>query len=258
MKKIYQLFNYIKYIIISKNTHGVHSPFVFDLLNNVFYNFSEFYCYSKIEELRSSLKKNKTTLFHTDYGANPKNITTTISNIARKSAKQPKYAQLLFRIVNHFQPQNVLELGTSIGISTAYIASGNVSSSFITLEGSAEIAKIAKENFEKLGYKNIQLIEGNFNTTLTSVLKRIETLDFVFFDGNHTYEATMNYFYQCLAKKHNSSIFIFDDIYWSPEMTKAWEEIKNNNEVTVTIDIFQMGIIFFRKEQMKQHFIIRY
>lgn len=248
------------YRIKSTNTHGVHSPFVFELLNSVFYNSKSYYSYSQIEELRSVLKKNKKKIIHVDLGAlaSGKNKNFTVSDIVKKSAKKPKYSKLLFRLVNYFQAKQILELGTSLGISTAYIASGNLSSNLITLEGSPEIAKIAEENFKNLNLKNIRLIEGNFNNTLPTVLTKIEKLDFVFFDGNHTYEATINYFNQCLAKKHASSIFVFDDIYWSPEMTTAWEEIKNHPDVTVSIDIFQMGIVFFRKEQMKQHFIIRY
>jgi predicted O-methyltransferase YrrM len=161
-------------------------------------------------------------------------------------------------LVNRFQPEEVLELGTSLGISSAYLASANSKIKVITIEGCKEIAEKAKENFKKLGLQNIEQHLGNFDDVLPQLLSEKKKIDFVFFDGNHRKEPTLNYFKQCLAHAHEGSIFIFDDIYWSSEMKEAWNEIKMNERVTVTLDLFFMGIVFFRKEQVKQHFIIRY
>jgi predicted O-methyltransferase YrrM len=184
----------------------------------------------------------------------------TISEIAERSLKSEKYGQLLFRLVNHFKPNTILELGTSLGISTAYLASANPNSKVITIEGCPNIASEAKKNFEILGLKNIESVIGNFDSVLPAALCQLPTADckLVFFDGNHKKEPTLRYFNQCLELADNTSVFIFDDIHWSNEMEEAWEEIKSHPQVTVTIYLFFLGLVFFRKEQVKQNFIVRF
>ncbi|MGQ0826860.1 MAG: O-methyltransferase [Bacteroidota bacterium] len=261
MKKLFLAYNYLIYRLKSTNEHGVHSPFVFDLLNQVIYNKSDYYTYKTIEELREQLLNSDKKVKCIDLGAGSlKNNTglKSIKQIARHAAKPPKYAQLLFRLVNRFQPSEILELGTSMGISTAYIAAANSKANITTIEGCTEIAETAKQNFKQLELKNIEQITGNFDAVLSDLLSKKEKLDFVFFDGNHRKQPTLSYFEQCLQKANENCIFIFDDIYWSNGMKQAWEEIKKNGRVTVTIDLFYMGIVFFRKEQVKQHFIISY
>jgi len=261
VNKLYTAYKYLIYRFQSVDEHGVHSPFVFDLLLNVIYNKVKFYNYLKIEELRLKLLVSNQEVSITDMGAGSvKGLKKSrkVKEIAQNSAKSAKYAQLLFRIVNHFQPKTILELGTSLGISTSYLASVNSESNIFTIEGSEEIAEIAKNNFQELELTNIRSISGNFDSELPLLLERIETLDFVFFDGNHRKEPTLNYFEQCLKKATEKSVFVFDDIYWSKEMTEAWEEIKKNERVSVTIDLFFIGIVFFRKEQAKQHFVIKF
>jgi len=261
MSKLNTFLKFLNYNIKSTNQHGVHSPFVFDLVTKVIYDKSEFYCFKEIEKLRHKLKNSTQQINHIDLGAGSKknkNNELSISDIAKYSLKSPKYSQLLFRLVNYFQPPTIIELGTSLGISAAYMASANKNAKVITMEGSPEIAAIAKNNFDLLSLNNIELTNGNFDNTLSTVLNKVETVDFIFFDGNHQYQPTINYFTQCLNKTNNNSVFIFDDIYWSDEMNKAWQEIKNHTKTKVTIDLFQMGIVFFREEQAKEHFVIRF
>lgn len=249
------------YRVKSVNEHGVHSPFVYDLLLSTIYNKKNFYAYLQIEKLRNALTLSNQKVNCIDLGAGSKvNNTSTksVQTILYSASKPTKYAQLLFRLVDHFQPTTILELGTSLGVSSAYMATANSKSKLITIEGCNEIANIAKTNFQKLELNNIEQVVGNFDEVLPDILKNINQLDFVFFDGNHRKEPTLNYFKQCLGKANEKSIFIFDDIYWSAEMQEAWEEIKKNEKVTVSLDLFYMGIIFFRKEQVKEHFIIRY
>lgn len=187
-----------------------------------------------------------------------KTKTRKISSIARYSLKSAKYSQLLFRLVNHFQPQTILELGTSLGITTLYLAKATPQAKVLSIEGSEGIAERAKQNFKKLQVTNIQLITGNFDNVLQTQLKELNQLDFVFVDGNHRKAPTLRYFEQCLAYAHNDSVFVFDDIHWSDEMREAWALIKNHERVTLTIDLFFIGLVFFRKEQVKQHFILRF
>jgi predicted O-methyltransferase YrrM len=239
----------------------VHSPFVFDLLLSTIYNKKDFYTYKTIESLRSQLKESEQVLNCIDLGAGSllqNKSSKSVRQLVNSAAKSPKYAQLLFRLVDHFQPEEILELGTSLGISTAYLASANSKLKVTSIEGCKEIADKATENFKKLDLQNIKQFVGNFDDVLPEILSKKEKVDLVFFDGNHRKAPTLNYFKQCLEKAHEGSIFIFDDIYWSSEMKEAWEEIKMNERVTVTLDLFYFGIVFFRKEQVKQHFVIRY
>ncbi len=261
MNKIKLLIRYLNYTFKSLNQHGVHSPFVYDLLMNVIYVKTDYYAFKKIEKVREQLLDSDKKVVSNDFGAGSEKVKTgtkKIRTIVRQSAKSPKYGQLLFRLVNHFQPSNVLEIGTSLGISTAYMASANSQTPVITIEGSNTIAEIAKQNFEHLELKNIEQVSGNFDTVLNTTLNNFKKTDFVFFDGNHRKAATLAYFNTCLQKATENSVFVFDDIYWSDEMMQAWDEIKANNNVIVTIDLFFMGLVFFKKGQAKQHFVIRF
>lgn len=197
----------------------------------------------------------------TDFGAGSKikNENRKVSEVAKYAAKQPRYGRLLHRMAGHYKTKNILELGTSLGISSAYLASANADSRVITMEGWPEILQLAKETFQKLHLDNITTVEGNFDDTLDSVLASMPAIDLAFIDGNHQETPTLNYFEKCLPKIHNDSILIFDDIYWTKGMEKAWKTIKAHPEVRLTIDTFYIGIVFFRKEiRSKQHFKFRY
>lgn len=252
---------YVQHNLRSFRLHGIHSPFVFNLQHDVIEHRGTYIPYIQIEDLRNELLSDKREIKIKDFGAGSRtnsNNTRRISDIAKNSAKPAKYAQLLFRLINHFKPDTIFDLGTSLGLTTAYLASAKRGSTVYTFEGCPETAKVARENFHKLKLGNIKVIEGNLDETLSENLKKVDQLDFVFFDGNHRYEPTMRYFRQCLAKAHEDSVFVLDDIYWSPEMERAWKDIVAMPEVTVAIDLFQIGIVFFRKSQVKEYFTIRY
>ena len=164
----------------------------------------------------------------------------------------------MFRLIKHYQPKTLVELGTSLGITTSYFSKANPDCSIITIEGNDSVASVAKENFQKLNCTNIQLLQGNFDDLLPSVISQLSLIDLAYIDGNHRYEPTINYFNQFLSKSHNQTILVFDDIHWSAEMEKAWEEIKLHPSVQYTIDIFFLGFVFFRQEfKVKQNFSIR-
>lgn len=261
MKQLIFIIKYLKYRIKAKTKYDIHSPFVFELITKVFYNKKSDNDIRSIEAIRKQLLKNKTIVTFEEMGAGSllsDSKTKNVSNITLNSAKHPKYAQLLYRIVNHFKPANILELGTSMGISSAYMAKANTKANLTTIEGSEKIAAFARENFNQLNINNIRQIIGNFDNKLPELLKEKCIYDFIFFDGNHRKTPTLNYFYQCLKNKNDNSIFVFDDIHWSQEMEEAWNEIKQSEEVTITIDLFFLGIVFFRKESSKEHFTIKF
>jgi predicted O-methyltransferase YrrM len=240
----------------------MHSPFVFEFITKVMNDKTVYPEYEKVEGLRSQLLNDNTVLEIEDFGAGSvidKKNKRTISSIAKNAAKPRKFGQLLFRMMKHYRPTTILELGTSLGITTSYLSLARPDARLITMEGSKEIADVAKRNFEAIELKNVELIEGNFDDTLSSVVRSLSSVDFAFIDGNHRKEPTERYFKELLAITNNDSILVFDDIHWSSEMEAAWETIKKDAAVTCSIDLFFIGIVFFRKEfKEKQHFVIRY
>lgn len=261
MSKFVQAKGYIQYLINAKNRHGVHSPFIYQLLDEVIYNKTPHPEFEAIETLRVDLLKDNRSITITDLGAGSTvntSKTRRIGDIAKNSAKPPKLAQLIYRLAKWLQAENILELGTSLGVSTAYLSQASSNSTVYTIEGCPETAKVAKENFDKLGLNNIQLLTGNFDERLPELLHEVEQFDLVFVDGNHRKEPTLNYFNQCLEKSNENTVFIFDDIHWSQGMEEAWETIKKDERVTITLDLFFIGIVFLKKEQVKEDFIIRF
>ena len=252
------ILKYLKYYFTSSTKHDIHSPFVFELLTTVIKSKTKHKLFESIEKTRKELLCSNEEIEIADFGAGGLNENIKkkkVNCIAANSLKSLKYSELLFRLANYFKPQNILELGTSFGISTMYMALSNAK--VTTIEGCKNISEIAEKNFETCGLKNINIITGNFDSVLPEFIEKADNLDFVFFDGNHRKEPTINYFETCLRKVDNNSVFIFDDIHWSQEMEEAWEYIKKSDKVTVTIDLFFLGLVFFRKEQAKQNFVIR-
>jgi predicted O-methyltransferase YrrM len=256
---------YLRYWLTASNGkgHGVHAPFVFEFITAVLNDDGFYYCYSQIESVRTQLNNDNTVLELEDFGAGSRvhaSYKRKVSDIAKSSLKPGKYAQLLFRMVNFYQPKNVLELGTSLGITTAYLASANNTVPVITMEGAKAVAAVARDNFKALRLENIKIVEGNFDLTLRDVLqKQLPKVDFAFIDGNHRKEPTIQYFQQLLPHLHEYSMVVFDDVHWSEEMEAAWGYIKAHEAVTLSMDLFFIGIVFFRKEQkVKQHFSIRF
>lgn len=258
------LLKYIHYYFTASNGkgHGMHSPFVFEFITKVLNDKTVFPEYEKVESLRNRLLNDHTVLEVEDFGAGSvvdKKTKRSISSIAKNATKPKKFGQLLFRMIKHYRPSTILELGTSLGITTSYLSLAKPEARLITMEGSKEIAEVAKGNFRNLEIRNIEITEGNFDNTLSSVVSGLSTIDFSFIDGNHRQEPTERYFKELLAKTNNDSIFVFDDIHWSSEMEAAWKTIKDNATVSCSIDLFFIGIVFFRKEfKERQHFIIRF
>ncbi|GEP50559.1 O-methyltransferase [Flavobacterium noncentrifugens] len=257
---LFQIKSYLKFLWKSKNAHGIHSPFVFDLVTKCFYDKTNFPEYSFLKNYRNSLLQNTKTIEVTDFGAGSKVFKSNrreIFKIAETAGITPKNAELLFRICKYFEPEKVLEIGTSLGLATAALALGNKKSEITTLEGCSETLNVAQNQFEKFGLTNINSKIGEFLESFAAFDIRHSTFDLIYIDGNHQKEATLQYFDLLLPTITNDSVWIFDDIHWSEDMEKAWEIIKQNPKVTVTIDTYQWGFVFFRKEQKKEDFVIR-
>ncbi len=240
----------------------MHSPFVFNFILDVLNNRQEYVPPDAIEQLRIELKKQKKQLVIEDLGAGSRISNTkqrTIAQLARTVVKPKKYSQLLYRLAKKYNPKTIVELGTSLGVTTAYLATAAPNAKVITIDGSSAIQQQAKKNFQQLNLQNIQSLHGHFNDVLPSVIQQLSSVNIAFVDGNHRYQPTIDYFKQFLNKTDNNTILVFDDIHWSAEMEKAWAEIQQHTAVRCTIDIFFLGFVFFRDEfKERQHFTIRF
>ena len=255
----FQIKTYLKFLWHSKNEHAVHSPFVFSLITKCFYDKKSKTAYSILKNYRKALLENKNSIEVTDFGAGSKIFNSNIrmvAQIAKTAGISKKRAQLLYRVTHYFEAENLLEIGTSLGLATVAMNIGNPKTKITTLEGCAETAKIAQKQFEKFQLKNINLINTEFENYLNSSQISNSIFQQIYFDGNHSKKATLDYFELLLPTITNDTVWIFDDIHWSPEMEEAWKIIKKHPKVSVTIDTFQWGFVFFRKEQPKEHFII--
>jgi predicted O-methyltransferase YrrM len=255
---------YFWYYLTASNGkgHGMHSPFIFHFITKVLNDKKHYKEYETVEALRKEMLEDETVLNIQDFGAGSSIAKTnqrTIASIAKNAAKPKKFGQLLFRMVKSYQPETILELGTSLGITTSYLSLAKSNARLITMEGANEVASIASKNFKEPGLTNITIEQGNFDNTLPAVVRGLSSVDFAFIDGNHRQQPTENYFHQLLPKINNDSILIFDDIHWSKEMEAAWDTIKNHPSVRCTVDLFFIGIVSFRKEfYEKEHFVIRF
>jgi predicted O-methyltransferase YrrM len=257
---LFQIKSYLKFLWHSKNEHAVHSPFVFSLITKCFYDSKPKTAYSVLKEYRNSLLQNKKSISVSDFGAGSKVFKSNsreIAKIAKTAGISIKRAELLFRITNYFQSESILEIGTSLGLATSALSMGNLKAKITTLEGCPETTKIAQNQFRQFALSNVNSVTTEFKNYLKNNQSSIINYQLIYFDGNHSKKATLDYFELLLPTITNETVWIFDDIHWSANMEEAWEFIKRHPKVTVTIDTFQWGLVFFRYEQNKQNFIIR-
>jgi predicted O-methyltransferase YrrM len=255
-----EIVSFLKFFWKSKNEHSVHSPFVYDFVSKCLYNKKFYPEYATLKNYRKSLLDNKNFIDVTDFGAGSKIFKSNerqICQIAKSAGISLKRSELLFRIVKYFQPDTILEIGTSLGMATAAMHLGNKNAKIISLEGCSNTLNQTKFQFQKFDFDNVNFINMEFSSYFKSNNQQPTTNNFIYFDGNHSQKATLDYFNLLLPIITNDSIWIFDDIHWSSEMENAWEIIKKHKKVTVTIDTFQWGIVFFRSEQEKEDFVIR-
>lgn len=249
---------YLNYRLKAGTRHDVHSPFIYDFVNTFLHEPVTYYAFEPIEAIRSAMLIKEASVRVKDFGAGSGSGEIKVRDIAQKALLPPKYGQLLFRLVNAFQPASVVELGTSLGITTLYLSMPSSAIPVFTIEGNEEIAEVAGVNFRRLKRENVELLKGEFDIHLGNVIHKIQKAGLVFIDGNHRYEPTMKYFQMFREVSDENTIMVFDDIYWSREMTKAWKEISGHPQVTLSLDLYRMGVIFFRKGVEKQYFRLRY
>lgn len=258
------LLQYLVYLLRAKTRHGIHSPFVYSFIEDILHDKTEYPDYKIVENHVANLKQSRNVLEIVDFGSGKdkskyRTYFRRVKEVAKTAAITQKHGRLLYRLVKHFQPATMFELGTSVGISTMYQAKGNPNAQFTAIEGCASLSMIAQDSFDKTGCENVSLKTAQFQIILPTLLNDLnKTLDYAFIDGDHTYAGTMNYFELLKKQIGKDSMLIFHDIHWSREMDKAWNELKRDPDVSVTIDLYFMGIVFFKKELSKQDFILKF
>lgn len=260
-ERIRQFSSYLGHFVKARTRHGVHSPFVYDLITHVLRPSTNAAEFEPIEALRNDLFASDQIIQVNDLGAGSKVFHSTgrsVADIAHTALKPADQARLLFRLARYFDACNVLELGTSFGITTLYLALGAENGTVYTMEGCPQTMRIAQHHFDRSGQPNIVPVLGGFRKHLPATLQRMGQLDMVFLDGHHAKEPTLEYFELCMGAAHQNTILIFDDIHWSQGMEQAWEVVKDDPRVTVTIDLYHLGLAFLRTEQAKEHFTLRY
>jgi predicted O-methyltransferase YrrM len=264
MNYIKRAFGFLMYHLIRPHRlgHGIHSPFLFDFVTKVVYDKTQGNAITdNIQNARKNALQNKETIIVEDFGAGSLRMIRSerkVADITRFSSTNYKYGRLLHNMINYFQPQIVIELGTSLGFGAMYMASGNKNCKVYTIEGSKALSQKAQDIFSGLGFTNIIARQGNFDDSLPVILKENGKFDFLFIDGNHRKEAMVRYFYLCLPYARSRSVIVFDDIRWSDEMFEAWLEICSNETIKLSLDLFNMGIVFFNNKIQKQYHKIYY
>jgi predicted O-methyltransferase YrrM len=258
MSRLTQFKRYLAFRKGSLNRHGVHSPFVFDLIEKVFRNKKKEPVFIDIEQRRSQLLRDETSISMADPGAGSSSSKSQrrVKDVAKLSLSSPEQCRILYRLVDYFKPETLLEFGSCMGISTSYMAKAH-ECRFYSMEGHPELYRISEETKKELGL-HVELKKGLFQDILPSVLKEMKKVDMAFIDGHHTEEATLQYFHQLKPHIHEDSVLIFDDIHWSEGMEKAWEQIKSDQDVTLSIDMFWCGMVFFKEGLSGEHFKLRY
>lgn len=251
---------YLQYRKSRLNAHGIHSPFVFEFYNAIL-KLAPTRDTKEVERLRKALYQDETVINFVDFGAGSrksKGTTRRIATIAKHAGVKKKYGQLLAQLVDYYNVDRVLELGTSVGLGSAYLLSGNKKLHLVTIEGCEEVANYARQKLSGLAGENVHFLQGEFSNVLQQDVISQGKFDLIYIDGNHKLKPTLDYFEFALNHTHDESFIIFDDIHWSGEMEKAWHKIVSDSRVNVTMDLFQFGIVCKRKQQRKQHFVLKY
>jgi len=241
--------------------HGIHSPFIFDLVTRVFRNKTDRDIVCIIEKTRKKMLHDRRTIEAEDFGAGAENRKTNrkrVSQIAKRSPVTKKYGLLLSKLASEFGGEGIIEFGTSLGISTMYLASASGNLKVFSMEGSAALAEIARENLDSAGFTNCEVFTGDFDVVLPAVFEKCQNPGLVFIDGNHRKEPLLRYFLKITEKCSKKTVIVIDDINYSKEMHEAWKEIRSAENVTVTIDMHRMGLVFLREGITPNNYIIRY
>ncbi|MBP5306985.1 MAG: class I SAM-dependent methyltransferase [Paludibacteraceae bacterium] len=260
MNALFQLVSYCNYRLHARHRHGfgVHSPFAFRLITNVIENKHPYYIYKEVESQRQKLLRDTTEIHVTDFGTRPSG-TRRLCDIVRKAVKPARQAQLIFRLALEQKPQTIVELGSSVGLTTAYLSKACHNGTLHTFEGSAQLIDVARSSLNACHVgANTLFHQGNIDETLPEVLWQTDNIDVAFLDANHTLQATRHYFDLLVKAASPDALFIIDDIHSSLDMRQAWEYIRQHRRVRVSFDLFSLGLAYLDPQLQKQHYILNW
>ncbi len=258
-EKFFQLKSFITYWLDAVDAHSLHSPFFYNFYTKVVLSKESNPKFNLIEEIRNTLLEDERILTVSDFGSGSqflKESSRTVKDIARTSSSPEKYSRIYAKLISYFQCKTIFDLGTSFGINTLYLASTEASE-ITSFEGSPEIARVAGQSIDSCNARNIRIIEGNLDSTLLAEVQSVSTIDLVFMDANHRYEPTLSYFSILIQKMNERGIVIVDDIHYSAEMNRAWNQLKQHARVHASADLYRCGILFFDPSLNNQHVVLQ-
>ncbi len=251
----------LRYYLRAQTKYRVHSPFAGRWIDEVLEDDRWYYAFDDLKFFWEKLLLDRREIPVHDLGAGPRtgarNDTRTVASIARNAVCSPAKGRFLFRQALFSRPGTILELGTSLGISSLYLRAAAPGARLVTVEGCPETAAVARENFQKSGLRSPELHIGDFDRVLPELLPRLGQIDLLYMDGNHREAPTLRYFEMCLPYVGNDTVFLLDDIYWSAEMQRAWQRLAAHPRVALSLDVFHTGLLFFRPDfSEKKHFVL--
>lgn len=248
------VWRFLRYFGGATTRYQAHSPFLYAFFEQVLDDRRHFAAFDTIENIRKLAMASGGYAEVEDHGTG-RSGRTMLRDLARRSACSPGQGRMLFRIAHWHRPSTILELGTSVGIGTAYLASGCPEARVVSIEGAAAVADIARAHMKLLGLKGVDIRTGRFEDVLPALLPELGPIDLVYFDGNHRRQPTLDYLEACLPWIHPEALLVFDDIYWSADMEEAWLAIRRHPKVRLTIDCFDFGVVSCSEQfYEKQHF----
>lgn len=259
----YNILSYLKWRCHArtKQGHSVHSPFLYALIANSLHKTMPSEKVAAVEHYRKKLLSDKRLVHVTDFGAGSSygnGAERRICDMARHSSMSARDGRLLYNLACSMSCRNFIELGTNLGIGTLYLSSVDSCERVVTIEGCPNLSGMAKLQFDALHLDKINCVNAEFSEVLQKSLESLPSVDFVYFDGNHQYGPTLAYFEKCLPFAHNDTVFVFDDIHKNAEMERAWKELSVNQNVTLSLDFYTMGVLFFRRQLSRQTICLRY
>lgn len=256
---LFPVFAFLRFYWGAVTKYQIHSPFVFGLVQALLADRRPYYAFRDVEMVRDRMLASDAVLEVEDYGAgaSKESKRRPLRQIVRRAGSSAQQGRMLFRLAHYLAPQTMLELGASVGISTMYLASARRDTRFLSLEGCPQTAGVAHQNLDILRLRNVEIIPGAFEKTLLPALQKLGYVDLAYLDGNHRLEPTLQYFETCLPFARNQTVFVLDDIHWSPDMETAWKRIREHPRVTLSLDFFDFALVFVNPDfKVKQHWNI--
>lgn len=251
---------YISYFLRVVDRHSLQAPYIFNFYSRLTDGLKSQKTCLDIEILRNALKQDHRTIFGADFGAGSRVLSLggnrTIASIARHGVSSPRDCLLLSQLVEMVQPSTCIELGTALGLSTAYLSRAMPNGLIHSFEGIPDLCKIAADTWEKLACENINLVSGDIDEHLPKLLHQVKKVNFVIIDANHTSDALLRYFHWIKPHLSPGAVLYIDDIRWSLEMYDAWQKVTKDKAVTLSIELLNSGLLVFEEGLPKQHYIL--